>query len=185
MARPSKIDRLPGEFREAIGRLREQGHTIDEILAHLRSLGVDTISRTGLGEHVQKLDAIGERIRQSRAMARELVERYGEAGEDRLARLNIELLHDLVFRLQTAVVDGEPVQLSTLDAQRLSATLRNAQTSARADIDLARAKKVWADEQKKKLAAVEAEIEAAGPDAKPDPAAVLKRIREDVYGIFT
>jgi len=151
MARPSKIDRLPGEVREAIGRLRERGHTIDEILAHLRTLGVDTISRTGLGEHVQKLDAIGERIRQSRELARALIEKYGEGDEDKLARANIELMHDFVFRLQTAVVDGEPVELSTLDAQRLSATLRNLQTSARADIDLAKARKAWAAEQALKL----------------------------------
>jgi hypothetical protein len=163
MARPSKIDRLPGEFREAIGRLRTQGHTIDEILAHLRSLGVADVSRTGLGEHIQKLDKVGERIRQSRAVAAAVIEKYGDAGEDKLARVNIELMHDVVFRLQTAEEDGEPVQLSTLDAQRLSATLRNLQTSARADIDLAKAKKAWADEQSRKLGeAVEAVAAKSG-----------------------
>jgi 2-hydroxychromene-2-carboxylate isomerase len=56
-----------------------------------------------------------------------------------------------VLRLQTSEVDGEPVELSTLDAQRLSATLRNLQTSARADIDLAKARKAWAAEQALKL----------------------------------
>ena len=44
MARPSKIDRLPQELRDAIGDLRRQGRTIDEILAHLRSLGVGDVS---------------------------------------------------------------------------------------------------------------------------------------------
>lgn len=151
MARPSKIDRLPGEIREEIGRLREHGHTIDEILTHLRTLGVGDISRSGLGRHIQDIDAIGERIRRTRSIATAIIERYGEGDEDKLARVNIELMHDVVFRLQTAEEDGEPVQLSTLDAQRLSATLRNLQTSARADIDLARAKKVWAEEQNRKL----------------------------------
>jgi len=151
MARPSKIDRLPGEVREEIGRLRERGHTIDEILAHLRSLGVGDISRSGLGRHVQEIDAIGERIRRSRAIATAIIERYGQGDEDKLARVNIELMHDMVFRLQTAEDDGQPVELSPLDVQRLSATLRNLQTSARADIDLAKARKAWATEQAAKL----------------------------------
>jgi hypothetical protein len=183
MARPSKVDRLPTEIREAIGRLRETGHTIDEILVHLRTLGVDDVSRSGLGRHVQDLDAIGERIRRSRAVATAMVERYGEEKEGKLARLNIELMHATVLQLQTAADGGEPVQLSPLDAQRLSATLRNLQTSARADIDLARAKEEWAREQASKLDAVAADIEAAGE--KPDPAAVLRRIREEVYGIVS
>ena len=35
MARPSKLDKLDPTIREAIVRLRERGHTIDEIMAHL------------------------------------------------------------------------------------------------------------------------------------------------------
>ena len=64
MARPSSISRLPPEIREAIGALRQDGRTIDEILAKLRELApAAEVSRSALGRHVQVLDRIGEQLR--------------------------------------------------------------------------------------------------------------------------
>lgn len=98
MARPSSISRLPSEIREAIGRLRQDGRTIDEILAKLRELDVD-VSRSALGRHVQVLDKLGERLRQSRALAEGLARGLGDKPADAVTRANIELMHDAVFNL--------------------------------------------------------------------------------------
>lgn len=96
MARPSSIDRLPPEIREAIGRLREHGRTIDEILDHLRQMEVE-VSRSALGRHIQSMDKVGERLRRSRAVSEALVRQLGDAPESQVARLNIELLHSFMY----------------------------------------------------------------------------------------
>jgi hypothetical protein len=109
MPRPSKIDRLPPEVREEIGRLRANGRSIDEILAKLRELEAD-VSRSALGRHVQRLDQLGEKLRRSRAMAEGLARGLGERPADEVTRANIELMHDALFNLlQDAALaeDGE------------------------------------------------------------------------------
>lgn len=81
-----------------IGQLREQGHTIDEILAHLADMQTQ-VSRSALGRHIQGLDELGEKVRRSRSVAEALVRQLGDAPESRTARLNIELLHSALLDL--------------------------------------------------------------------------------------
>ncbi|MCA3343300.1 MAG: DUF3486 family protein [Roseomonas sp.] len=105
MARPSTIARLPGEIREAIGRLREQGRTLDEILTHLQGMEV-TVSRSALGRHVQQMDKVGERLRRSRAISEALVRQLGDAPESQTARLNIEMMHSFLFDFLASAEEG-------------------------------------------------------------------------------
>ena len=99
MPRPSTIDRLPETVRAEIGRLRQNGRTIDEILTHLRKLdGIAPVSRTALGRHIKGLDILGERLRRSRQISEALVAQLGDAPESQSARIGIELV-------QTAVMD--------------------------------------------------------------------------------
>lgn len=76
MARMSSIDRLGAELQERIGTMRADGSTIDEIMAHLRGLGI-RVSRSALGRHVQHLDAarpeaIGHQLAHLRRAVREI-----------------------------------------------------------------------------------------------------------------
>jgi hypothetical protein len=106
MPRPSSIDRLPPQIREAIGSLRAKGHTIDEIIAHLADMQ-SQVSRSALGRHVQKLDALGEKLKRSRAVAEALVRELGEAPESRAARLNIEMMHSAILDLFLKAAEAE------------------------------------------------------------------------------
>lgn len=146
MVRPSTIDRLPKEVREAIGRLREDGRSIDEILAKLGELAPDAgISRSALGRHVKTLAQVGERMRRSRAMAEALTARFGEEPDDQVARLNFQLLHGIVFELLTrgpgsedgedGDEDGEGMVLDAAQAKALAATLRDITTAQKSDAD--------------------------------------------------
>jgi len=105
MVRPSTIARLPGEIREAIGRLRDQGRTLDEILTHLQGMEV-TVSRSALGRHVQQMDKVGERLRRSRAISEALVRQLGDAPESQTARLNIEMMHSFLFDFLASAEEG-------------------------------------------------------------------------------
>ncbi len=140
MARqPSSIDRLPEEVRTLIGRLRVQGRTIDEIMAHLGTLDVE-ISRSALGRHVKGLAALRERMEHSRNMAQALVDRFGDQSDNRLQRLNLELMHSVVMQTITATAEGEdgealPVTFSPEDAMFLARSLQSLASAAKTDSD--------------------------------------------------
>ncbi len=107
MARISSIDKLPEEVRLEIGRLRQNGRTIDEILSHLRKLdGIAPVSRSALGRHLQGMEKLGERLRRSRAVAEALVRELGDAPESQAARMNIELMHTAILDLYMQADNG-------------------------------------------------------------------------------
>jgi hypothetical protein len=106
MPRPSSIDKLPAEIQEAIGRLRQHGKTIDQILEHLRALEVE-VSRSALGRHIHDMDRVGERLRRSRAIGEALARQLGDAPESKTASLNIEMMHSFVFDVLASAEGGE------------------------------------------------------------------------------
>ena len=76
MGRTGKVRRLPPELREQLHAMLDAGHTLDEITAHLKSLGAD-VSRSGLGRYKQQVDKVAQRLRESRNMADAIMDRMG------------------------------------------------------------------------------------------------------------
>ncbi|MBN9438972.1 phage protein Gp27 family protein [Bosea sp. (in: a-proteobacteria)] len=187
--RPSSIDRMEPEVRDWIGRLRDQGRTLDEIIAKLRELDVAALpSRSALHRHLQKADAIAERLRKSRAVADVIVRRLGDAEPDKATRLNIELMHQAVFdMLSTDNEDGEPVTLDAQQVMLIAKALDHLGKASKDDVarTIAIEKRAAEKARAEALAKTGKAIadEAAANGGKVDPAAVLKRIRTDVYGI--
>lgn len=135
MARPSSIDQLPRDVRELIGQLRMNGVTIDSILDKLKELDVD-VSRSALARHTQKIDAIAERVRESRAAADAIMDRLGASTDNRQARLNIELMHaSLMSLLAGEDEDGDDVVLSAQDAMFLGRALKDLASASKLDQD--------------------------------------------------
>ena len=99
MGRKSTLRRLPPEIREEINRILSEGRlTLDELLEHLRSLGVEGISRSALGRQKQKIDKVAAKLRQSREMTEALVREIGPAVEEgQQGRLLVEVLRKLVY----------------------------------------------------------------------------------------
>ncbi|WEK38669.1 MAG: DUF3486 family protein [Candidatus Brevundimonas colombiensis] len=161
---PSSIDKLPPEIRELIGRLRENGATIDQIKAKLDELDAD-VSRSALGRHIKGLAEVGERLRHSREVAAALVSRFGEEPDNRVARLNIELMHGLVMQAITATTegeDGEPgaVTFTPEDTMFLARSLQSLATAQKTDTD--RLLKVRVEVAKEAAKAVETVGKAKG-----------------------
>ena len=190
MGRLSKVDRLPPEIRDCIGELRRDGHTIDEILAHLRGLGVDPdqMSRTGLGRAVKKWDAVAARLHDSRSAAEAIMSRLEAPGaDDRVARLNIQMLHASLMELMRGE-DGEPARFDPQESMFLSATLKNLVGAARVDQSRAiELKKLLEEERKRaeevKRMADEALAKAEDGGGRQEAAfAALQAIRQ-AYGV--
>lgn len=154
--RPSSIDILPEVIRSEIGRLRTQGRTIDEILGHLRQLDVQ-VSRSALGRHLKGLATLRERMRHSREVATALVSQFGDQPDNKLQRLNLELMHGVIMQTITSAgedEDGEPqpVTFSPEDARFLADAL--AKLAAAEKINADRTLKLKAEAKKEAAAAV-------------------------------
>lgn len=169
--RPSSIDRMPPEVRDWIGRLREQGRTLDEIIAKLRELDVAALpSRSALHRHLQQAEAVAERLRKSRAVADVIVRRLGDAEPDKTTRLNIELMHQAMFDMMSGVnaEDGEAVTLDPMQVMLLAKALDHLGKASKDDIARTVAIEKRATEKAKAEALKQAEaavVKASGPQA--------------------
>jgi len=150
MTRPSSISKLPKEIRELIGRLREDGSSIDDIRKKLLELDAE-VSRSALGRHVKNLAQVGERMRRSRAMAEALTAKFGDQPDNQVARLNFELMHGIVFETLTAApgsdeedeseeTEGQPLTLDPQQVKYLSGALKDLASAQ--SIDAARLMKI-------------------------------------------
>ncbi|NHO33315.1 DUF3486 family protein [Acetobacter fallax] len=135
--RPSSIDRLEPEIREEIGRLRGNGHTLDEILAALRELDVTEISRSALGRHVKSMEQVGQTLRHAQNITEAVTRQFGDAPASRTAQLNIELLNtavlNLLFDATGSASEGEGITADTV--VKLARTIDHLTKSSRADIE--------------------------------------------------
>lgn len=116
MGRKSSLRRLPPEVLAEINRLISDGRfTLDEILEHLRNMGVDSVSRSALGRQKQRIDKVAAKLRQSREMTETLVREIGpEVAEGQQGRILVEVLRKLVFdhlekRLTSEEEDGQDI----------------------------------------------------------------------------
>ncbi|RHW17188.1 DUF3486 family protein [Sphingomonas gilva] len=140
--RPSTVDRLDPEVKELIGRLRiDKGYTIDEIREQLeKMLAAELLpSRSALGRHVKSIEDVGAQLKHSREVAAALVQQVGDAPEDRMADLNIELMHTMMLRLLTATNDegdGQPVTFGAEDVMFLSRSLQSLASAKKTNADM-------------------------------------------------
>lgn len=160
---PSTIDRLPKEIRDVIARLRQEGRTIDEILAGLRSLdqlaAEDVPSRSALGRHLQNQKVVMERVMESRQLAEALATKLGDKQSSEVVRMNLELLQDAILRV-TLKSDGQgnPVVVDPKDLMFLATALEKAAKASKSDFDqqLAAVREIERRETKEKAAEVAA-----------------------------
>ncbi|ESQ78499.1 DUF3486 family protein [Asticcacaulis sp. YBE204] len=179
-SQPSSIDILPEDTKALIGKLRLQGRTIDEINDHLKSMDVE-VSRSALGRHVKKLAVLGERMRRSRDMAASLVDRFGDQPDNKVARMNLEMMHTLILDVMTAETtdeEGEPMPV-TLDPEQvnyLASALRSLTSAQKTDED--RMFKIKAELAKEAAKAVDTVSRSQG--LTPESA---RMFREAVLGV--
>lgn len=171
---PSSIDRLPVELRELIGRLRDQGATLDQIKAKLDELDAE-VSRSALGRHIKGLAEIGAQMRRSREIATALVGQFGEESDNRVARVNIEMMHGVVMRLLTGENDNGELGAITLDAEEVLQLSRSLQSLAGADkTNAERTLKLKAEFQREAIKKLDEAVQSG--DAEAEAMRKAKRI---------
>ena len=188
MSRPSSIDQMPEEIRSEIGRLRTQGCTIDQIVAHLQSYYGKTPSRSALGRHIKGMDALGEKMRRSRQVAEALVQELGDAPESKAARLNVELLHSAILDLNMRSADGELVDPEGAAAlagnpegvMMLAKALDHLAKASKTNIDFIAAAEARAELRAKRGAAAAVEATAKEKGLSAD---TIAEIKASIFGV--
>lgn len=108
MPRPSTIDRLPPSLKAEVDRLvRRGGHTIDEIVDHLRTLDPEEApSRSAVGRYKQRMDAQLARFRAAQEVAGRWVADISQDPDSDVGRLLAQVLQGMAFQTMSGM-DGE------------------------------------------------------------------------------
>jgi len=176
MPRVSGFKKLPPDVRDMIGKLREQGRTIDEILDALKALDI-AVPRATLGDWTKKIDAVAARMEQSRVMADALVRRFGEEPESKTARLNMRMMHTVLYdALERALGGGGTFTPS--ETMQLSKALDHITRAAKSDADFVA--KTRAEARKEAETRMESALRDAAAEAGDKaltPQAALERVK--------
>lgn len=177
MGRTGKIRRLPPELREQLHAMLDAGHTLDEITAHLKSLGAD-VSRSGLGRYRQQVDKVAQRLRESRNMADAIMDRMGaDAATGKGGAALIQMLTTLTTDYMVRRLDEPDAEMEVKELRALSRAIKERAQAARAtqdyDVKLREAARREAEEDLKK--AVDAAAREGGPKATPEE--IFRRVQ--------
>lgn len=177
--RPSSIDQLPTEVREAIGSWRAAGLTIDAIRGALDEAYDIEVPRATLGRHTQKLDRLREKLQESRHIAEALKDRMPDGAESQQMRLLCELMAAGMFN---ALSDAD--ELDARDQMFLSSALRNIAQTLRTDAGyLETVRKTAAEAAAETAREAAASAAAAVGEREGLSAETLRRIRQEIYGL--
>lgn len=112
VSRPSTIDRLPPEVRDALnGWLRDPGITQTEATERVNLLldefGAPPISRHAVNRYDLRMRSVGQKLRESRQVAEVWIAKLGSEPGGRLGHLVTELIRSLAFDLSLKLQEGE------------------------------------------------------------------------------
>jgi len=176
--RPSSIDKLPPEVRATINDLRHnKGCTIEKIIEHLKAIDV-TVSKSAVGRHVKKLADVTARIREARAVAEGIAPTIAGKDDGHLVNMNVELLHGLVMNLLSASEDGEPINLSPMDAMLLSRAIQSGASASKINAD--RVLKIRQETAKSAVKEVDKVLKKGAPGLSKE---TVSEIRRAVLGV--
>ncbi|MGN0008684.1 MAG: DUF3486 family protein [Desulfovibrionaceae bacterium] len=179
MGRKSTLRRLPPEIQTEINRILSEGRlTLDELLEHLRGIGVEGVSRSALGRQKQKIDKVAAKLRQSREIVETLVEKTGPStAEGKQGRLLVEILRKLVYdHLEKNLLGGEEDGPDNEGFFFLAKALKEMSQAARLEQDFEA--KIHDRIQKETIKAVETSAREAGLSAE-----TVEAIKSRILGV--
>ncbi len=126
MPRPSSIDRLPTDIREKLQALLRdprvtQLEATRRINAILEEEGrPERVSKSSVNRYAQRMEQVGERLRQSREVAEMWIAKLGAAPQGKLGHLVNEILRTFAFDLSLQLQDG----LSAMDSEAMPGAVK-------------------------------------------------------------
>lgn len=183
MPRASSIKRLPDEQRRYLEKLiREDRHTLDEILAQVRERfpGATVPSRSAIGRYSQNVSELAGRMRDIQAAGTALVTELGEDPNDRAGQLLVQAVTTLATHAALKATDAEAEDLSIKEIGMLARGARNVLEARK--MSLAERQEI-ARLAREQLQAEQAEALKSVVKAGGMTAATAEAIRKQVLGI--
>lgn len=185
MPRASTIDQLPPDILEQLqALLRDPRVTQLDATARINAIlaekGEEPVSKSAVNRYAVKMDQVGERLRQSRAVAEMWIAKLGASPQGQVGLLINETLRTLAFDLTLKLQEGE------LTDENMPAVIDNLKHLSLSVMRLEKAasENVKREQEIKKQAAEEltkrAEGEAQGGTITVDE---LRRITREAYGV--
>lgn len=110
--RTGRIDQMPDDLREMLhAHLRDKGLTQAEILERINVLlaerGAPPLSRSGLNRYATRMEQMGSRIREARAISEQWIATLGTEPQGEVSHILIEMLRTLAFDVTLKMANGE------------------------------------------------------------------------------
>lgn len=134
MPRQSSLKRQEKAVLAEVHARFDSGWTLDEIVAHLRAMGVKDVSRSALGRYKQHYDEVIAAVRQSREVAEVLVKEFGTDPEPKAMRANIEMMQAVISRMMRSLSTTEGV--SAEEVAMLSRAMDSLGRASKSDADM-------------------------------------------------
>lgn len=185
--RLSAIDMLPEEAaddivwatQELAQRRRTQADILFELNDRLEAKGIDGISKSAFSRHSVNRAAAVRRMQEARAMFEGVSSQFTAADVDENTVILGEFIKTLIIELAG---DGAGIK-GPKEAMELARAFQATVSAQKISTD--RRQKIEAEMKARVMKAAEAAVGQVSEAGHPvDGAAVLKKIRQDVYGIF-
>lgn len=135
MPKPSHIDMLPPDIRERINSwINDPGVTQLSVVERTNALidainaarpegeELPSVSKSSVNRYAQRMGRIGEKLRQSRQIAEQLIGQLGNAPAGEVGKLINESIRTIVFDAVTGLADSdEPVSPGVINKLALAA----------------------------------------------------------------
>lgn len=175
MARNSKIEGLDGEVRDAVDALIRKGATLDDIVAHLREVGVDDISRSSVHRYRKTYEQVASEMRRYREMAAGFASELGAVEDSEAHQVIVQMLHTMLMRSGMEAIEGDS-PMDPKDLMFLGRTVKDLMSSVGDREKLKR-------EIEKQIRTEAAENAATAAKAQGLSAAGVAAIRRTVLGV--
>lgn len=180
----SSVAKLPREFRDEINRKREAGFTLDQIMEHLRGLGVE-VSRSALGRYTKKQASFREAIIRSQHIAEAIGRNIGDNKTSQVAQANVDLLHSLLLKFMVITEGDDPDdtenKVSSKDLMQLATAVERLAKASKTDFEQRLKEAVELERRQTKEQA--AEVAAASARKSGLSADTVNSIKRDILGM--
>lgn len=175
MSRPSTIDTLPADILERLQELlRDPRVTQLDVTARINAAlverGEEPISKSAVNRYSKKMDLVGERLRQSRAVAEMWIGKIGATPQGQMGHLINEILRTLAFDMSMSLQDEAVAAVNAEDRAGVIDMLKNLSLSVvrlerAASENVKREAEIRKQAQAQAAEAVEAEAKRQGASA--------------------
>ena len=179
MGIPSSIEILPTDILEQLQALLRdprvtQMDATRRLNAILAEQGAEPVSKSAVNRYALKMDKIGAKLSQSRAIADMWIGKLGNEPSGKVGALLNEMIRNLAFDATLAMGEGD----GPVDPRMIKALAEAVEKLERAStVNQDRADKI-----EKTLVKLEKEAQGPGSSRKLD-VATLQAVREGIYGL--